>query len=297
MRVAIVTTLLMLACGKEHPNEDASRAATAPATDTSASSDIEGHLRMVPDRPRAEAHARIELTLPGIDTRDLEPIGGKLVHIVAVNRELTWYRHAHPVNAGTAYTADIEFPTGGEYVVYGIYKPRDRSQAVSKLEVTVDGPRRASAPLRTTPLEYRSGSHVVTLRTNPDPPSTSDWNALRFTLTRDGKPVTDLTPTGTLGHIIILREGGEDFVYAHSSDGEARSGIRARAHAPAVPPSAGSDHSRHVGDTGPEVTFHTRFPTIGKYRMWVEFRAGDDTIKADFVVDVGEPPPPPEHRD
>ena len=133
------------------------------------------------------------------------------------------------------------------------------------------------------------GGYSVNLRTDPGMPSVGGWTSLVFTISRGGQPVTDLTPTGTLGHIIILREGAVDFAYAHSTDGEAVGGVRGRAHAPAQPNP--ERHDRHVGDTGPEITFHTRFPKAGRYKMWAQFKAGDDIIEPDFTVDVAELPP------
>lgn len=249
----------------------------------------------LPDQPRARETTRVNVR---VNTRtelapELHPIANRPVHLVVVNRDLTWYQHLHPRAEGDLYAATVNFPGPGEYVLHAILRPKDRGQLVEKRIVRVGGDAMGSArrPPSVSPREIRSGRYTVRLRTSPDPPAVGIWNSLIFDISRNGKPVTNLTPTGTLGHLVILGEGGEDFVYAHSTDGEAKSGVRARAHQPAAPPSLDTSHGLHVGDTGPEVTFHTQFPRSGRYRMWVELDAGDDAIKTDFVVHVSEQVP------
>lgn len=256
--------------------------------------------RLIPEAPvsREPAEVTVEIEGPSGGVPQLEPIAESDVHLVAVSRDLSWYEHRHPRRDGDTWKATLTFPVPGEYVLHTIFRPKNGSQIVQKQVVRVNGaaPGAARKQSQASPREQRDGKYTVRLTANPEPPAAGVWNALTFSISRDGKPATDLVPTGTLGHIVILREGGEDFVYAHSTDGEAIGGIRGRAHVRASPSESGADHRRHVGDTGPEVTFHTHFPKIGRYGMWVEFRAGDDTIDADYVLDVRQRPPS-EHKD
>jgi len=47
-------------------------------------------------------------------------------------------------------------------------------------------------------------------------PMTGTENMLMFSLSQNGKPVTDLEPyLGALGHSVILKEGTLDFIHAH----------------------------------------------------------------------------------
>lgn len=294
-----VRRLLLLAlvstggCGERNPPDEPPVAVTIQPIDYSA------RMTTVPGQPLAGEETRIELKIgspsgPAV----LESIANNPVHLVAVDRDLTWYEHVHPKAAGDTHVAHLVFPADGEYILHVISWPTERPQFVQKKVITVGDQARQTvpSPLAISPREVRSGAYTVRLRSNPEPPATGDWSSLTFSLSRDGHPVTNLTPTGTLGHMVILREGGEDFVYAHSADGEATRGVRSRAHLPALPQGL-DDHRRHIGDTGPEVTFHTRFPTVGKYAMWVEFVAGSETVSARFVVDVTDPRPLQRHVD
>jgi hypothetical protein len=40
---------------------------------------------------------------------------------------------------------------------------------------------------------------------------------------------------------------------------------------------------------GPEVAIHTMFPKPGRYKLWGQFKRGDNIIVADFVVNVEKP--------
>lgn len=292
--------LLMLAGGCQQEAPFDGRPVEPASRDATSATGIPVRIETVPERPAAgeQTHLSLRIGMPTDSLPRLEPIANSPVHLVAVNRDLTWYEHLHPRADGDRYEAMVRFPADGEYVLHAIVRPRDRGQRVEKRIVQVGRDRADSTwrPLRTSPRETSSGRYTVRLRANPDPPAVGVWNSLTFHISRDERPVTNLTPTGTLGHMVIFREGGEDFVYAHSTDGEAKGGVRARAHQPAVPPSLDTSHARHVGDTGPEVTFHTQFPRGGKYKAWLELYAGDEAIRADFVVEVSEQRPQVSHN-
>ena len=301
MQRAVIAGVLMLAsvsgCREREPDPPDVTATTAIPTPSAPQVRIE----LVPEHPSARTSAvvRVQITVPSESPARLEPIAGSAVHLVAVNRDLSWYEHLHPRSDGDSWTTAITFPAEGDYILHVIARPANFAQIVRKQRIRVGSSATSTArkPLETSPREKRSGDYTVQLRTNPDPPAAGIWNSLVFNVSRNGEPVTNLTPTGSLGHMMILAEGGEDFVYAHSTDGEALSGIRGRAHVPARPTSLDS-HRGHIGDTGPEVTFHSQFPRAGKYKIWVEFLAGNDSVKSDFVIDAGTPKPVPDiHSD
>ena len=292
-RLAPVLSLVLLALGsgcREREQPDVAVTTDIPVAESPTTYSVD--IAATPNRPRPGEEVRITLRVAAPLG---SPAGNAAVHVVAVSRDLDWYEHVHPQLDRETYVARLTFPRAGEYVLHAIVLRKDGPQVVQKQDLIVGtDAATVTVPLTISPRERRTDRYTVRLRTDPEPPAIGDWSSLIFHVARDGEPVTNLTPTGTLGHMVILREGGEDFVYAHSTDGEALKGVRARAHLPALPSSLDS-HRRHIGDTGPEVTFHTQFPRVGKYKVWVEFLAGDDAINADFVVEVrarraAEPP-------
>ncbi len=44
---------------------------------------------------------------------------------------------------------------------------------------------------------------------------------------------------------------------------------------------------------GPEIAFHTRFPSPGRYKVWVQCNQAGKMLLAEFVVDVGKSFLPP----
>lgn len=292
-------TAFLQGCGDSESDSEtvAATGSTVPAV---VSSEPDVTIAVTPEIPAVgkPAEVRVQVVAPSGEPPQLEPIAGNRVHLVAVNRDLSWYEHVHPQPEGGAWVSEMTFRQPGESILHVILKPEKDKQLVHKRIVTV-GTGATTAPARSlviSPRKRRSGDYMVRLRGSPEPPAAGIWSSLIFEISRGDEPVTNLTPTGRLGHMVIIREGGEDFIFAHSTDGEALRGLRGRAHLPTLPKDLDT-HRRHVGDTGPEVTFHTQFPRVGKYKLWVEFLAGGDSVKADFVVDVGNPPPPPKHVD
>ena len=82
-----------------------------------------------------------------------------------------------------------------------------------------------------------------------------------LTVSRDGEPVRDLQPyLGAHGHLVVLREGDLGYLHAHPVEPE---------------------------DAGPGITFHTTFPTAGRYRLFLDFKHAGVVRTAVFTVSVG----------
>jgi hypothetical protein len=77
---------------------------------------------------------------------------------------------------------------------------------------------------------------------------------LRFSVSRDGKPVTGDPYLGARGHLVALREGDLAFL--------------------------------HVYPVADALSFKTEFPSAGRYRLFLQFRYGDRIHTAAFTQDV-----------
>jgi hypothetical protein len=220
----------------------------------------------------------------------LEDAGGEPLHVIAVSRDLSWLRHAHPRPAQPgAYTFDITFPKDGRYEVFAVAAPRGRERQTLRTSVVVgEAVESPAASLSVSERERRFGSYAVRLTTKPEPLISGQWATLTFRLEREGTPVTNLRSDAGAGHLVILDASATNFVYAHSTDGEAMRGVRARSHQPATPPTI-REHEHGGDDRGPDVQFHALFPVPGRYKVWAEFAPGEDHLTVDFVVDVVGP--------
>lgn len=100
--------------------------------------------------------------------------------------------------------------------------------------------------------------YEVELRT--DEVAAGERSRLSFEIRRDGEPVPELGAyLGALGHLVALREG--DLAYLHV----------------------------HPAETAPDsgrVEFGARFPTPGRYRLFLQARPAGDLITTRFDVRV-----------
>lgn len=188
----------------------------------------------------------------------------KPLHLIVARTDAAEYRHAHPAMAADGtWSVDWTWAAPGTYRVFADFAPGDGSDdLVLSGTVTVAG----DATARPLPPAAETASvdgYQVRMR--------DDSGDLRFTVTRDGRPVTDLEPyLGAYAHLVGLHSPSLAYLHAHPQ-GE-------------------------VGRTspGPEVAFHVEPPTPGPYRLYFEFAHGGSVHKAEFTREFA-PVPPPAH--
>jgi len=113
------------------------------------------------------------------------------------------------------------------------------------------------APLPAETATAEVDGYTVTLTGHLEPGEESE---LTLTVSRDGRPVTDLQPyLGASGHLVVLRDGDLAYLHAHPLDD---------------------------GSAGPDVRFATTAPTVGNYRLFLDFKHGDVVRTAAFTVEV-----------
>jgi hypothetical protein len=182
----------------------------------------------------------------------------KRMHLIVVRRDTAGFQHIHPtmdtdgtwsvpltLAAAGSYRAFADFtPHGGEGTTLGVdlaspgdFQPRDYQPSTV---ASVDG------------YQVTLHGHLVAGRTSK----------VTLTVTKDGRPVTDLQPyLGAYGHLVALRTGDLAYLHVHP-DGE-----------PGKTPA------------GPDVTFFAEVPTAGVYRLFLDFRHGDKVRTAEFTVE------------
>lgn len=80
---------------------------------------------------------------------------------------------------------------------------------------------------------------------------------LTLSVSKDGKPVTDLEPyLGAYGHLVALRSGDLAYLHVHPHDGR----------------------------PGPEVSFTATAPSTGTYRLFLDFKHDGEVRTAAFTV-------------
>ncbi|GAA3216948.1 hypothetical protein ACFQE4_23500 [Streptomyces thermocoprophilus] len=187
----------------------------------------------------------------------------KELHLIVASRDLTAYRHLHPVRAADGtWSIATTLPEAGAYRVFADFTPAAEKDGLTLgTDLAVTGTYRPSAPPAPAPTATVDGYSVRlggTLRAGEE-------SELTFTVTRDGRAVTDLQPyLGAYGHLVALRSGDLAYLHVHPHQ---------EAH--------GTETS------GPRVSFTAAAPSAGTYRLFLDFKTGGTVHTAAFTLTAG----------
>lgn len=212
----------------------------------------------------ADAGAVVAFRVLGPDGRPVESFTQsheKSLHLIAVRRDMASYQHVHPIrDRQGVWRAPLDLSKAGEYRLIADFVPAATGDPVTLgTDLSVAGeyaPRPLPAPSRTA----RVGDYTVTLDGRLVP---GEESALRLSVSRDGRPVTDLQPyLGAYGHLVVLRDGDLAYLHVHPA-GELGDGTTR---------------------PGPGVTFFATTPSTGTYRLFLDFRHRGVVRTAEFTV-------------
>jgi len=185
----------------------------------------------------------------------------KQLHLIAVRRDLTGFQHVHPTmdRAGT-WSIPVDL-SAGDYRVLADFIPEGGENLTLGADVHVAGsyePKPLPAPTTTATVD----GFTVKLSGGP---TANESSMLTFSISRDSKPVTDLQPhLGAYGHLVALRASDLAYLHVHPM-GEPGDGPTA---------------------AGPEVGFHTTFPSDDDYRLFLDFKHENVVRTAEFTISV-----------
>lgn len=189
------------------------------------------------------------------------------LHLIAVRRDFTGFQHVHPVRAADGTWRIRLGLTGGTWRMFADFTPappggEELQPLTLGTDLTVTGPSgRLAGPGPATVRVSTVDGYRVELTGSLAAGGESD---LGFAVSRRGDPVTDLQPyLGARGHLVALREGDLAYLHVHPTDGE--------------------------DAVGNEVGFAANVPSIGSYRLYLDFRVGGVVRTASFVLPADEP--------
>jgi hypothetical protein len=199
----------------------------------------------------------------------------KLLHLIVVRNDLAAFQHVHPVldDDGT-WRVTLDLSRAGDYRVFADFTPDGGPALTLGANLHVAG---AYDP-RSLPIAAEMAKvdgYTVTLSGTPQANAES---MLTLTVSQAGKPIGDLQPyLGAYGHLVALRASDLAYLHVH----------------PAGEPGDG------VTPSGPEIKFHTTFPSAGDYRLFLDFQHRGAVRTAEFTVTVSDaaqaPSPAGEH--
>lgn len=221
----------------------------------------DGYTLALTDAPAAAGRQRLAFAVTGPDGHRVTAYDEQHerdLHLVVVRRDLTGFQHVHPVldPASGEWSVDVDVSPGA-WRVLADFLPSGGEPLVLGTDLLVPGAF-APEPLGADALVAHVDGFDVTLDGRLE---AGEETVLTATVTQGGRPVTDLQPyLGASGHLVALRDGDLGYLHVHPDE------------------DTGS---------GPGIAFHTEFPTAGRYRLFLDFRHGDEVHTAAFTVTVG----------
>lgn len=206
--------------------------------------------------------------------RDFEITHTKPMHVIVVRKDLANFQHVHPnfdEASGSFSFTDLTFPADGEYRIFADFAPQGGmkdpegmplpvtlSQDVNVGNVSAYRPQPLGGEERTKTFD----ANQVILTTMPQNLMAGMESMLTFSLSRDGKAITDLEEyLGALGHSVVLRGGTLDFIHAHPMD-------------------------NNVANQNGKVEFMVSLPQEGKYKVFTQFQKNGKVVTTDFIISV-----------
>jgi hypothetical protein len=244
----------------------------------------------------------------GQPVKDYEIVHDKLMHLIVVKNDLSWFNHIHPEHKGDGtFEVTTALPTAGGYKLYADYTPKGGEQEIATHEFATGGAQPATAsvllvndkmqgPWMTKkvvahpegePDAKGGATYEVALMPMPMPIRAGQDTMMHFQV-RDakGQPIKDLQPyLGAMGHCVILSSDTESYLHSHPVEGGADHDMSK------MGDKNNMKHSAPPKSGGPDVMFHTNFPAAGQYKAWGQFMHKGKIITAAFVVTAGEARP------
>ncbi|MFE9637135.1 hypothetical protein [Streptomyces sp. NPDC006463] len=188
----------------------------------------------------------------------------KRMHFYAIRSDLTGFQHLHPTMApdGT-WTANLTALTPGTWRTYASFTPETGSAKgedfVLSRTITVPGTAK-DTPLPAAAAITETDGYTVTVKGQP---LAGMAHPLTVTISKDGKPVTDLQPyLDTYAHLTAFHEGDQAFAHLHPE-------------------------TKVTGDNGgPDLNFQAMLPKPGNWRLFLQFQTGGSLHTAALTLNV-----------
>ncbi|WP_329518894.1 hypothetical protein [Spirillospora sp. NBC_01491] len=222
--------------------------------------------------PGKQTDFRFTVTGPnGAPVTRYTPLHGEKLHLIIARRDLSGFQHVHPAQVGGGvWSMPLTLPDAGTYRFFTDVRPEGaKRQLTLGTDVSAPGDFRPE-PLPAAERVAEVDGYEVALAGDLVPGRSSK---LTLTVSKDGKPVTDLQPyLEAYGHLVALRDRDLAYLHVHP-DGEPGDGRTA---------------------PGPAITFYAEVPAAGSYRLYLDFKHGDTVRTAEFTAVAGAPAPSPQ---
>ncbi|MGJ5891601.1 hypothetical protein DF268_37780 [Streptomyces sp. V2] len=179
----------------------------------------------------------------------------KELHLIVASRDLTEYRHLHPTRAADGtWSTPVTLTEPGSYRVFADFTPGGGKENLTLgSDLTVAG---AYAAEQVPAQVNRVTVDGYTVALDGEL-AAGKGSELRFTVSKEGKPVRLEPYLGANGHLVALRAGDLAYLHVHPHDDEGGAA---------------------------EVRFTADVPSTGTYRLFLDFKADGKVRTAAFTA-------------
>jgi hypothetical protein len=191
----------------------------------------------------------------GHAVRDFDEQHGERMHLMVVRRDLIHYQHLHPSlgDDGTWYVP-LVLPEPGVYRAFADFSLGGEALTLGA-DLHVPGEMEVASLPNPTSFAYLDGYEV---ELDAGPLTAGAGSSLTFRITHEGQDVEELEPyLGALGHLVALREGDLAFLHVHPT-----------------------------GGAGARIMFHTAFPSVGLYKLFLQFAHEGRVRTVEYTTEI-----------
>jgi hypothetical protein len=234
-------------------------------------------MQTTPAAPKAGVPVRFRLNILDPESRrpvkDFATVHDKRYHLFVVSQDLKHFAHIHPdQQSDGSWIVDHTLPEAGYYRMYSDFLPANGTpqilgRTIATAGYDVDLARSVPKLVVDGSLVKQAGDMSVKLVVQPSTIVAGRIVKLRYELSANGTPVTDLEPyLAAWGHTLVLSEDAVEYVHAHPVD--------------YLPANVTEPRG------GPTVTFDAMFPKPGRYRVWTQFKRQGEVSTTWFTVEA-----------
>src|SRR5919112_1527421 len=204
---------------------------------------------------REEAFGLRILNKAGRAVRDFDEQHGERMHLIVVRRDLVHYQHLHPfLDADGTWSVPLVLPKPGVYRAFADFSVGGESLTLGA-DLHVPGEMEVASLPDPTSLAGADGYEV---ELDAGSLTAGAASSLTFRIAQEGQDVTELEPyLGALGHLVALREGDLAFLHVHPT-----------------------------GGAGARIIFHAVFPSMGLYKLFLQFAPEGRVHTVDFTTEI-----------
>jgi hypothetical protein len=191
----------------------------------------------------------------GHAVRNFDEQHGERMHLMVVRRDLIHYQHLHPSlgNDGTWYVP-LVLPEPGVYRAFADFSLGGEALTLGA-DLHVPGEMEVASLPDPTSFARLDGYEVVL---DAGSLTAGAASSLTFRITHEGQDVEELEPyLGALGHLVALREGDLAFLHVHPT-----------------------------GGAGARIMFHAVFPSVGLYKLFLQFAHEGRVRTVEFTTEI-----------